>query len=76
MKNLRKVIESSDILTSDDHQICHVLSLYAIDFYDLYNCIECYDPDFEDVMDDILDYLYSLCYDKDYDIGWVRLPIA
>jgi hypothetical protein len=76
LKNLRKTIESSDILTSDDHHICHVLSLYAIDYYDLYNCSEGYNPDFEDVMDDILDYLYSLCYDEDYDIGWVRLPIA
>jgi len=73
---LKKITQNSDILTSDDCMICYILSLYAIDYYDLFNCIECYDPEFEDAMDDVLDYLYFLCYEKDYDIGWVRLPIA
>ena len=36
----------------------------------------CFDQEFEDAMDDVLDYLYFLSYEKDYDIGWVRLPIA
>ena len=76
MKNLRKTIKSSDILTSDEHLICYVLSLYAIDYYDLFECIECYDPDFEDAMDDVLDYLFNLSSKPGIDIGWVRLPIA
>ena len=73
---MKKTIQNSDILSSDDCMICYIISLYAIDYYDLFNCIECYDPEFEDAMDDVLDYLYFLCYEEDYDIGWVRLPIA
>ena len=69
-------MQSNDILSSDDCMICYILSLYAIDYYTLFECIECYDPEFEASMDDVLDYLYFLCYEKDYDIGWVRLPIA
>ena len=76
MKNLRKTLENSDILQPEDYEICYVLSLYAVDYYDLFECIECHDPEIEDAMDDVLDYLYFLCYEKDYDIGWVRLPIA
>ena len=76
MKNLRKTLENSDILQPEDHSICYVLSLYAVDYYDLFDCINCFDPEFEDAMDDVLDYLYFLCYEKDYEIGWVRLPIA
>ena len=76
MKNLREALENNDILGHDDNAICYVLSLYAIDYYDLFNCIDCFDQEFEDAMDDVLDYLYFLSYEKDYDIGWVRLPIA
>lgn len=76
MKDLKEAIINSDELSDKDHGICHVLSLWAIDYYDLYNCIECYDPLFEDVMDDILDYLYLVATEPDNDIGWVRLPIA
>ena len=76
MKNLREAVQNKDTLSNDDYLICYILSLYAIDYYDLFNCIDCYDPEFEDAMDDVLDYLYFLCYEEDYDIGWVRLPIA
>ena len=76
MKNLRKTIENSDILQSEEHTICYVLSLYAVDYYDLFNCIDCYDPEFEDAMDDVLDFLYNLASEPEIHIGWVRLPIA
>ena len=49
---------------------------YLNDYYDLYNCIECYDPEFEDVMDDLLEYLYLIASESNVSIGWVRLPIA
>ena len=73
---MKKITQNSDILTSDDCMICYILSLYAIDYYDLFNCIECYDPEFEDAMDDVLDYLYLIASEPGNDIGWVRLPIA
>ena len=73
---MKKAIENNKHLKGKDYNICHVLSLYAIDYYDLYNCIECYDPDFEDAMDDVLDYLFNLSSKPGIDIGWVRLPIA
>ena len=76
MKNLKEAIINSDELSDKDHGICHALSLYAVDYYDLYDCIECYDPLFEDVMDDILEYLYLIAVEQDNSIGWVRLPIA
>ena len=73
---MKEAILNSDDLSDKDHGICYALSLYAIDYYDLYNCIECYDPLFEYIMDDILDYLYLIATEPDNDIGWVRLPIA
>ena len=76
MKNLREAVQNKDTLSSDDGLICYILSLYAIDYYTLFECIECYDPEFEDAMDDVLDYLYLIASEPGNDIGWVRLPIA
>jgi len=76
LKNLRKAIDNKKKLSDKELCLAYVLTLYAVDYFDLFDCIECYNPEFEDAMDDVLDYMYFICSEKDYEIGWVRLPIA